>query len=94
LDVPIATGETTCTKYGFRQLIVKKSADIFLVDLQAAGGITEWMKIAGIAQAWNIPVTSHLFHEFSVHLLAATNKTDCFSNICRGATRYTGSHLL
>jgi len=72
LDVPIATGETACTKYGFRQLIVKRSADIFLVDLQAAGGITEWMKIAGIAQAWNIPVTSHLFHEFSVHLLAAT----------------------
>jgi L-alanine-DL-glutamate epimerase-like enolase superfamily enzyme len=72
LDVPIAAGETCCTKYGFRQLIVKKSADIFLIDLQRAGGITEWMNIANMAQAWNIPVTSHLFHEFSVHLLAAT----------------------
>jgi L-alanine-DL-glutamate epimerase-like enolase superfamily enzyme len=72
LDVPIAAGETSCTRYGFRDLIIKKSADIFLVDLQRAGGITEWMKIASIAQAWNIAVTSHLFHEFSVHLLAAT----------------------
>ena len=72
LDVPVAAGETSCTKYGFRQLIVKDSADVLLIDLQRAGGITEWMKIANIAEAWNIPVTSHLFHDFSVHLLAAT----------------------
>ncbi|MGD8563434.1 MAG: mandelate racemase/muconate lactonizing enzyme family protein [Desulfarculaceae bacterium] len=73
LDVRIAIGETSCTKYGFRQLVAKNSGDIFLIDLQRAGGIMEWMKIAGLAQAWNIPVTSHLFHEFSIHLLAATS---------------------
>lgn len=71
LDVPVAAGETCCTKYDFRRLIEKKSVDVLLIDLQRAGGITEWMSIANIAQAWDLPVTSHLFHDFSVHLLAA-----------------------
>ncbi|MFC1989984.1 mandelate racemase/muconate lactonizing enzyme family protein [Chloroflexota bacterium] len=71
LDVPIAAGETYCTKYGFRQLIDKQAADILIVDLQRVGGITEWMKVAAIAEAWNLPVASHVFHDISMHLVAA-----------------------
>ena len=71
LDMSIAIGETYCTKYEFRQLMEKRASDILIVDLQRVGGVTEWMKVAAIAQAWNIPVASHLFHEFSVHLVAA-----------------------
>ena len=71
LDVPIATGETRCTKYDFRHLIQKGAADILIVDLPRVGGITEWMKVAAMAQAWNLPVASHLFHDFSMHLIAA-----------------------
>lgn len=71
LDMPIAIGETFCTKYDFRSLLEKRSADILIVDLQRAGGITEWMKIATMAQAWNLAVASHLFHDFSAHLIAA-----------------------
>jgi L-alanine-DL-glutamate epimerase-like enolase superfamily enzyme len=36
-----------------------------------AGGITTWMKIAGMAQAFNLPVVSHLLPEVHVHLIAA-----------------------
>ena len=71
LDIPIADGETYCTKYDFRQLIDKRAADILIVDLQRVGGITEWMKVAAMAEAWNIPVVNHLFHDFSLHLVAA-----------------------
>lgn len=71
LDVPIVAGETYCTKYGFRELIDKRAADIIMVDLQSVGGITQWMKVAVMAEAWNLPVVSHLFHDFSVHLVAA-----------------------
>ena len=71
LDVPVAAGEAFCTKYGFRSLLEKRSADILIVDLQRAGGVTEWMKVATLAQAWNLPMASHLFHDFSVHLIAA-----------------------
>ncbi len=71
LDLPIAVGETFSTKYGFRHLIEKKAADILIVDLQRVGGVTEWMKVAAMAQAWNLPVASHIFNDFSIHLVAA-----------------------
>ena len=69
--MPVAVGETFSTKYGFRHLIEKKAADILIIDLQRVGGITEWMRVATLAQAWNIPVASHIFNDFSMHLVAA-----------------------
>ena len=71
LDVSVAAGETFCTKHGFRPLLEKRAVDILIVDLMRVGGVTEWMKVAAMAEAWNIPVASHLFHEFSAHLIAA-----------------------
>jgi len=71
LDMPVSAGETFCSKYGFRPLLEKRSTDILIVDLQRAGGVTEWIKVATMAEAWNLPVASHLFHDFSMHLIAA-----------------------
>jgi L-alanine-DL-glutamate epimerase-like enolase superfamily enzyme len=71
LDVPIAVGETFSTKKGFRPLLEKGSGDILIVDIQRVGGVTEFMKVAAMAQAWNRPVASHIFHEFSLHMIAA-----------------------
>ncbi len=71
LDMPVVVGETYCTKYAFRTLLEKKSADIIMIDLQRVGGITEWIRVANMCQAWNIPVASHLFPDFSLHLIAA-----------------------
>jgi L-alanine-DL-glutamate epimerase-like enolase superfamily enzyme len=71
LDIPIAAGETFCTKHEFRRLLEKQGASVIIIDLQRVGGVTEWMKVAGMAQAWGIPVASHLFDEFSAHLIAA-----------------------
>jgi L-alanine-DL-glutamate epimerase-like enolase superfamily enzyme len=71
LDIPVAAGETYCTKYEFRRLMEKRAINVLIVDLQRVGGVTEWMKVAAMAQAWKIPVASHLFDEFSAHLIAA-----------------------
>lgn len=71
LGIPIAVGETYCTKHEFRRLLEKRSADVLIVDLQRVGGVTEWMRVAAMAQAWHVPVASHLFDEFSPHLIAA-----------------------
>ncbi len=71
LSIPIAAGETYCTKFEFRRLLEKRAADVLIVDLQRVGGVTEWVKVAAMAQAWKVPVASHLFDEFSPHLVAA-----------------------
>jgi L-alanine-DL-glutamate epimerase-like enolase superfamily enzyme len=71
LDLRIAGGETLSAKHEFRRLFEHKGVDVAMPDLQRVGGVTEWMKVANMAQAWHIPVASHVFHEFSAHLVAA-----------------------
>jgi mandelate racemase len=41
-------------------------------DIQRIGGITGWITVNALADAWRVPITSHLFPEVSVHLLAAS----------------------
>ena len=42
-----------------------------MIDLVRVGGITQWMKVAGMAEAFNLPVVCHLIPEVHVHLIAA-----------------------
>lgn len=72
LTVPIASGENIYTVHGFRDFIEADAADILMPDIQRVGGVTGWMRVAALAEAWRLPVSSHLFPEISVHLLAAT----------------------
>jgi L-alanine-DL-glutamate epimerase-like enolase superfamily enzyme len=70
LDVPVAAGETFSTKYGFRRIVESKAVDIVIVDVLRAGGITEWMKIAALMEAYNLPVASHCLHDISLPVIA------------------------
>ena len=42
-----------------------------MIDLVRVGGITQWLKVAGMAEAFNLPVVSHLIPEVHVHLIGA-----------------------
>ena len=71
LNTPIAGGEYLYGIRPFRQMIEARSVDIVMVDLVRAGGVTPWMKIAGMAEAFNLPIVSHVMPEILVHLVAA-----------------------
>jgi L-alanine-DL-glutamate epimerase-like enolase superfamily enzyme len=71
LTTPICAGEYHYGIRPFRHMLGARSIDIVMIDLLRAGGITQWMKIAGMAQAFNLPVVSHLIPEIHVHLVAA-----------------------
>ena len=71
LKTPIAGGEYVWGIEPFRQMLERRSVDIAMIDLVRVGGITQWMKVAGMAEAHNIPVVSHLIPEVHVHLIAA-----------------------
>ena len=71
LATPIAGGEYLYGPAPFRQMLEARSVDIVMIDLMRAGGITGWLKIAGMAEAFNLPVVSHLVPEIHVHLIAA-----------------------
>jgi L-alanine-DL-glutamate epimerase-like enolase superfamily enzyme len=59
LDIRIATGENLNTKYAFADLIARRGADVVQPDNRRAGGVTEWMEIAAIADAYGLELASH-----------------------------------
>ncbi|HEY8288317.1 MAG TPA: mandelate racemase/muconate lactonizing enzyme family protein [Acetobacteraceae bacterium] len=71
LKTPIAGGEYLYGIAPFRQMIEARSVDIPMIDICRAGGVTPWMKIAGMAEAFNLPVVSHVMPEILCHLIAA-----------------------
>ncbi|MBI1733578.1 MAG: mandelate racemase/muconate lactonizing enzyme family protein [Candidatus Rokubacteria bacterium] len=71
LTAPIAAGEYHYGIVPFRHMLEARSIDIVMIDLVRVGGITQWMKVAGMAEAFNLPVVSHLVPEIHVHLIAA-----------------------
>ncbi|HBF37155.1 MAG TPA: mandelate racemase/muconate lactonizing enzyme family protein [Firmicutes bacterium] len=71
INIPIATGEHEYTKYGMRDLLLNKAVDIVQFDVTRCGGITEWMKMAAIAQAWNVVVAPHCMDYMHMHLVGA-----------------------
>jgi L-alanine-DL-glutamate epimerase-like enolase superfamily enzyme len=75
LDTPIASGETEYTRYGFRRMLELRSADILMPDLQRVGGVSEFMRVGHMAEAHDVPVSSHLFPETSLQLLGALSNS-------------------
>src|SRR5437660_5819072 len=71
LSTPIAGGEYVWGIVPFRYMVEARSVDIVMIDLVRVGGITQWMKVAGMAEAFNLPVVSHLIPEVHVHLIGA-----------------------
>ena len=71
LKTPIAGGEYLYGIEPFRQMIEARSVDIVMVDIVRAGGVTQWMKLAGMAEAFNLPIVSHVMPEILCHVVAA-----------------------
>ena len=69
--LPIAAGENLHTVYEFRQLIAAGGVTFPEPDVTNCGGVTVFMKVCHLAEAFNLPVTSHGAHDITVHLLAA-----------------------
>ena len=59
LDIPIAGYETAYTLYEFRDIISMHGVDIVQVDASWNGGITEMLRIGGLARAYGLPVIPH-----------------------------------
>ncbi len=69
--LPIASGENLHTIYEFRHMIADGKIAFPEPDVSNIGGITNWMRVAKLAYAQNLQVTTHGVHELHLHLLAA-----------------------
>lgn len=70
-SVPIAVGESLYSLSQFKDYLVSGGASIVQVDVARIGGITPWMKVAHLAEAFNVPVCPHFLMELHVSLVCA-----------------------
>jgi L-alanine-DL-glutamate epimerase-like enolase superfamily enzyme len=71
LSTPVCGGEYLYGVVPFRHMMEARSVDIVMIDQVRSGGITNWLKIAGMAEALDLPVVSHGVPEIHVHLVGA-----------------------
>ncbi len=69
--IPIAVGETYYTKWEFKELMEQGAVGIAQADPGICGGVTEFIKIAALADAYGLPVCPHHSPYVDVPLLAA-----------------------
>ena len=58
-NTPICCGENIYMRWGFREILEKRAADIIMPDFQKTGGLLEARKIADMAHAYYVPVAPH-----------------------------------
>lgn len=73
--IPVAGGEGAFTRWGFRDLLVRRAVDVVQPDVAACGGLSEAKKIADMAAAFGLRVHPHVWGTgvalaASLHLLA------------------------
>lgn len=62
-----ATGEHEYTRYGYRKLVEGRLLDVLQPDIMWCGGLTELLRIATHAAAYDIPVIPHGNSHYTVH---------------------------
>ena len=65
-------GENWWGPHEMAQCVAAAASDFGMPDAMKIGGVTGWLRAAAIADAAGLPISSHLFPEVSVHLLAAS----------------------
>jgi L-alanine-DL-glutamate epimerase-like enolase superfamily enzyme len=69
--LPIAVGESLYSIGHFREYMQREACSVVQVDVARIGGITPWLKVAHMAEAFNIAVCPHFLMELHVALTAA-----------------------
>jgi L-alanine-DL-glutamate epimerase-like enolase superfamily enzyme len=69
--MPIAVGESLYHLSHFREYLQRRACSIVQVDCARIGGITPWLKVAHVAESFNVAVCPHFLMELHVSLTAA-----------------------
>lgn len=76
LRTPIQSGENLPNPHEMLHALTAQAQDYVMPDVQRIGGVTGWLRAAAVAHAFGVEMSSHLFPEYSAHLLAVTPTCD------------------
>ncbi len=77
----ICAGQSEYSAAGCGELIVQGAIDVCNFDSSWSGGATEWRRVAGIAQAFDVQMAHHEEPQIAAHLLASVphgTVVECF----------------
>jgi len=69
--VPIAVGESMYSVSQFKDYLASGGCSVVQADVARVGGITPWLKIAHLAEAYNVAICPHFLMELHVSLVCA-----------------------
>lgn len=72
VSIPIQVGENWLGPEDMIKTLRLQANDFAMPDIMKIGGVTGWMKASALAETHAIPMSSHLFQEFSAHMLTVT----------------------
>jgi mandelate racemase len=96
----IQMGENWWGPHEMAKCVTAGACDLGMPDAMKIGGVTGWLRAAAIAEAAGLPLSSHLFPEISVHLLAASptchwlEYVDWAAPILKEPLRIEGGHAI
>ena len=67
-SVPIAVGESLYSIGQFKDYLQAGACSIVQVDVARVGGITPWLKVAHLAEAYNVAIAPHFLMELHIPL--------------------------
>jgi len=72
LKTPLQTGENLVDTFELINALQVNAMDYVMPDIQRIGGVTGWLRAVAVTHAYGMETSSHLFPEYSAHMLAVT----------------------
>lgn len=83
IPMPVAAGQSEITSHAIRRLIDARAIDLVNYDASEGGGVTDWLRAAGMASAAGLSMAHHEEAQIASHMLAAVphgTYAECFAD--------------
>jgi D-arabinonate dehydratase len=83
IPMPVTAGQSEITSHAIRRLIDARAIDLINYDASEGGGVTDWLRAAGMAAAAGLSMAHHEEAQIAGHLLAAVphgTYAECFAD--------------
>jgi len=83
IPIPVTAGQSEITSHAIRRLIDAQAVDLINYDASEGGGVTDWLRAAGLCAAAGVSMAHHEEAQIASHLLAAVphgTYAECFAD--------------
>lgn len=86
IGMPVTAGQSEITSHAIRRLVDARAVDLVNYDASEGGGVTDWLRAAGLCRAAGVAMAHHEEAQIASHLLAAVphgTYAECFADPAR-----------